>query len=85
MIEKLNELLEKGQDQFYDDNYEVDIHIYRHKGMKHSNIQIEGDEASILTGTASLLETLLRYEVATEKDLHDMVDMVVKEVNNNEK
>lgn len=80
MIDKLNEFLEKGADQFYDDNYEVDIHIYRKPGMKSSNITIEGDEPSILTGTASLLEALIRNNIADKKLLHDSVDMVVKAI-----
>ena len=85
MIDKLNEFLEKGADQFYDDNYEVDIHVYRKHGMKSSKITIEGDKPSILTGIASLLEALICNNIADEKLLHDTVDMVVKAVRSYEK
>ena len=85
MIDKLNEFLEKGADQFYDDNYDIEIRIHRHQGDKGTNVEIEGDEPSILTGSCMLLETLLREGVADEDLLHDMVERVIKAVRSCEK
>lgn len=59
-----------------DEIYSVDIHIWRKPGMGNSIQTIAGNTISILTATASYLETLLRKNVIDEKTLDDMIKMV---------
>lgn len=59
-----------------DEIYEVDIHIWRHKGMGNSLQTIVGNKISIMTATASYLTTLLHKNVMTEQELDDMIDMI---------
>ena len=59
-----------------DDMYEVDIHIRRKPGMGNSLQTIVGNSVSIFAGTASYLETLVRKEVFTMKQLEGMLEMV---------
>ena len=59
-----------------DDVYNVDIHIWRKTGMGNSLQTIAGNKISILTATASYLNTLLLKEVCTEKELDEMISIV---------
>lgn len=72
-------LWEGGRD---DDIYNVDIHIWRKPGMGNSLQTIAGNTISILTATASYLETLLRKNVIDEKTLDEMIKMVKENVKN---
>ena len=56
--------------------YNVDIHIWRKPGMGNSIQTIAGNKISIMTATASYLNTLLLKELCTEKELDDLVKMV---------
>lgn len=55
--------------------YDCDIYIWRHPGMGNSKQIVTGNKISIMTATASYLETLLLQGIATEKELKDMVKM----------
>lgn len=59
-----------------DEIYDVDIHIWRHPGMGNSLQTISGNKASIMTATASYLNTLLLKKVITTKELDDLVKIV---------
>lgn len=59
-----------------DDLYDVDIHIWRHPGMGNSIQTISGNKVSIMTATASYLNTLLLKKVITTEELDDIVKMV---------
>ena len=61
-----------------DEIYDCDIYIFRHPGMGNSKQIITGNEVSILTATASYLETLLRQGLLDENALKNMVKMVIK-------
>ena len=62
-----------------DDMYSVDIHIWRKPGMGNSLQTIAGNQVSIMTATASYLNTLLSKGIITVKQLDDLVK-AVKEV-----
>ena len=62
----------KDKDKIYD----VDIHIWRKPGMGNSLQTIAGNKISIMTATASYLNTLLLKKVITTKELDDMLKMV---------
>ena len=59
-----------------DEIYDVDIHIWRHPGMGNSLQTIVGNKVSIMTATASYLNTLLSKKVITTKELDDLVKIV---------
>lgn len=59
-----------------DEIYDVDIHIWRHPGMGNSLQTISGNKVSIMTATASYLNTLLLKKVITTKELDDLVKIV---------
>lgn len=59
-----------------DSAYNVDIHIWRKSGMGNSLQTIVGNKISIMTATASYLNTLLLKEVCTEKELDELINMV---------
>ena len=62
-----------------DDNdgiYSVDIHIWRKPGMGNSLQTVAGNKISIMTATASFIETLLKNNVITEDELDFMIAMV---------
>ena len=59
-----------------DNAYNVDIHIWRKTGMGNSLQTIAGNKVSIMTATASYLNTLLLKKVITTKELDDMIKMV---------
>lgn len=59
-----------------DDIYNVDIHIWRKTGMGNSLQTIAGNKISIMTATASYLNTLLLKEVCTEKELDELINIV---------
>ena len=59
-----------------DELYDVNIHIWRHPGMGNSLQTISGNKVSIMTATASYLNTLLLKKVITAKELDDLVKIV---------
>lgn len=61
-----------------DNLYEVDIHIWRKPGMGNSLQTISGNKVSIMTGVASLLNTLLIKEVCSKEELVNLLNMVIK-------
>lgn len=63
------------------DVYDCDIYIFRHPGMGNSKQIIMGNEISIMTATASYLETLLRQGICTEKQLKETIKMSIKAAN----
>ena len=69
------------EDSGVDDIYNVDIHIWRKPGMGNSLQTIVGNRISIMTATSSYLETLIRKDVITEKEL----DYITKQVKENVK
>ena len=58
--------------------YDVDIHIWRHPGMGNSLQTISGNKLSIMTATASYLQTLLTKEVIDERELVHMCNTVLE-------
>ena len=59
-----------------DDTYAVDIHIWRKPGMGNSLQTIVGNKLSIMTATASYLNTLIRKNVLTLDDLNYIIKLV---------
>ena len=59
-----------------DDLYAVDIHIWRKTGMGNSIQTIVGNKISIMTATASYLDTLISKKVLTFDDLDEMIKFV---------
>lgn len=88
ILEELNKFRKKVDKYFVgktgklpeemDKIYDCDIYIYRHPGMGNSKQLIVGDKLSIITATSSYLETLLRNNVVTEKELKDVIGMAIK-------
>lgn len=69
----------KKKDFNYDEDYEVDIHIWRKQGMPNSKAMIQmNNKVSVITATTSFLENLLRLDIATEEILDDMVKLAKK-------
>lgn len=64
-----------------DEIYNVDIHIWRHKGMGNSLHTISGNKVSIMTATCSFLTTLCIKDVATIEELKDMLKIIEKVLN----
>lgn len=71
-----NRPLWEGTDM--DNNYNVDIHIWRKPGMGNSLQTIVGNKISILTATMSYLQVLLDKEVMTEEELDGIVSYIKK-------
>ena len=67
-------------DKDTDEVYDVDIHIWRHKGMGNSLQTIVGNKISIMTATCSFLTTLCIKNVATLDELKDMLKLVERGV-----
>ena len=63
-----------------DSAYNVDIHIWRKTGMGNSLQTIVGNKISIMTATASYLDTLIRQEVLTEKEFDEMIKLVKRTI-----
>ena len=59
-----------------DDVYNVDIHIWRKPGMGNSIQTIVGNKISIMTATASYLNTLISKKVLTFDELDEMIKLV---------
>lgn len=59
-----------------DEVYDVDIHIWRHKGMGNSLQTISGNKISIITATCSFLTTLCIKNVITLDELKYMLKLV---------
>ena len=59
-----------------DDIYNVDIHIWRKPGMGNSLQTIVGNKISIMTATASYLNTLISKKVLTFDELDEMIKLV---------
>ena len=60
----------------FDDMYNVDIHIWRKTGMGNSLQTIAGNKISIMTATASYLNTLINKKVLTFDELDEMIKLV---------
>ena len=71
-------LWEGGKD---DEIFNVDIHVWRKPGMGNTLQTIAGNKISIMTATASYLETLIRKNIITEEEL----DYIIKQVKENVK
>ena len=67
-------------DKDTDEIYDVDIHIWRHKGMGNSLQTIVGNKISTMTATCSFLTTLCIKNVATLDELKEMIDLVERGV-----
>ena len=66
----------KNKDFDYDEDYEVDIRIWREKGMPNSKQMIKtSNSISVITATTSFIENLLRLGIVDEKILDDMIEM----------
>ena len=59
-----------------DSAYNVDIHIWRKTGMGNSIQTIVGNKISIMTATASYLNTLISKKVLTFDELDEMIKLV---------
>ena len=64
-----------------DEIFNVDIHVWRKPGMGNTLQAIAGNKISIMTATASYLETLIRKNVITEEEL----DYIIKQIKENVK
>lgn len=65
----------------YDKDYEVDIRIWREKGMPNSKGMIKtANKVSVITATTSYLENLLRLNIVDEDTLDEMVMLAKKSV-----
>lgn len=64
-----------------DEIFNVDIHVWRKPGMGNTLQTIAGNKISIMTATASYLETLIRKNIITEEEL----DYITKQVKENVK
>ena len=69
-------------DKDTDEVYDVDIHIWRHKGMGNSLQTISGNKISIMTATCSFLTTLCTKDIATIDELKYMLKLVEGAVKN---
>ena len=59
-----------------DNAYNVDIHIWRKPGMGNSIQTIVGNKLSIMTATASYLNTLISKKVLTFDELDEIIKLV---------
>ena len=59
-----------------DNAYNVDIHIWRKTGMGNSIQTIVGNKISIMTATASYLDTLISKKVLTFDELDYMIELL---------
>lgn len=66
----------EGQDE--DDMYTVDIHVWRKPGMGNSLQTIAGNKISIMTATASYLQTLMDKKIVSVKELEGLVAISIK-------
>ena len=65
----------------YDEDYEVDIHIWRTKGMPNSKSMIKtSNTVSVITATTSYIENLLRLGIVNEEILQDMISLAKKSI-----
>lgn len=63
----------------YDEDYEVDIRIWREQGMPSSKTMIKtANKVSVITATTSYLESLLRLNIVDEDTLDEMVMLAKK-------
>ena len=69
-------------DKDTDEVYDVDIHIWRHKGMGNSLQTISGNKISIMTATCSFLTTLCNKNIITLDELKYMLKFVEGAVKN---
>lgn len=75
------------KDTTADELYAVDIHIWRKPGMGNSIQTIVGNKLSIMTATASYLNTLISKKVLTFDELDEMIKLVkrtIRKENENE-
>ena len=69
-------------DKDTDEIYDVDIHIWRHKGMGNSLQTISGNKISIMTATCSFLTTLCIKNIITLDELKYILKLVEGAVKN---
>ena len=63
----------------YDEDYEVDIRIWREQGMPSSKAMIKtANKLSVIPATTSYLENLLRLNIVDEDTLDEMVMLAKK-------
>ena len=78
--EKANNAVSSNRKLWKDTNadnaYNVDIHIWRKTGMGNSIQTIVGNKISIMTATASYLDTLISKKVLTFDELDEMIKFV---------
>ena len=75
------------KDTTADELYAVDIHIWRKPGMGNSIQTITGNTISIMTATASYLDTLISEKVLTFNDIDKIIKLLkqnAKKENKNE-
>ncbi len=65
-----------------DNDYSVDIHVWRKPGMGNSLQTIIGNKISIMTAVTSLLTSLLSNKVFNEEELDSMVKYAQKTYKN---
>ena len=63
-----------------DEIFNVDIHVWRKPGMGNTLQTIAGNKISIMTATASYLETLIRKGIISKQELDYMVKLVKENV-----
>ena len=68
------------KDTKVDNAYNVDIHIWRKTGMGNSIQTIVGNKISIMTATASYLDTLISKKVLTFDELDEMIKLVKRNI-----
>ena len=73
-----NRPLWKGSEA--DEIFNVDIHVWRKPGMGNTLQTIAGNKISIMTATASYLETLIRKGIISKQELDYMVKLVKENV-----
>lgn len=61
-----------------DEIYNVDIHVWRKKGMGNSLQTIQGNKISIATALTSLFRTCIDKGILTKKELAEMVEISTK-------
>ena len=65
----------------YDEDYAVDIHIWRTKGMPSSKAMIQtNNTVSVITATTSYIGNLLRLGIVNEEILQDMISLAKKSI-----
>ena len=67
LFEKCETETKKHMHKMFDENYEVDIRVYRKPGMGNSVQMLEGSKLSIMTGLTSLMQTAIEHNIWPSK------------------